>query len=227
MILQILLVSATDAEADALRKIRGIIRLPHGIYKLDNYEISILVTGVGSVSTAWAMEQWLTTNSRPDLAINVGIAGSYRDEIKIGDIVMPISDCFADTGIETSSGYLTLAEAGLSDPDKYPFTGGQIIASNRYTDSIRKYLRPVRAITVNTATGSLASIRRLCDKYNPDIETMEGATFFYICAMEEIPFIAIRGISNRVEPRNKRNWNITLAINKLSLRLKEILLTFD
>jgi futalosine hydrolase len=227
MILQILLVSATDAEADALRKIHGIIRLPHGIYKLDNYEISILVTGVGSVSTAWAMKQWLTTNSRPDIAINVGIAGSYRDEIKIGDIVIPISDCFADMGIETSSGYLTLAEAGLSDPDKYPFKGGQIIASNRYTDRIRKYLRPVRAVTVNTATGSLASIRRLSDKYNPDIETMEGATFFYICAMEEIPFIAIRGISNRVEPRNKRDWNITQAINNLSLKLKEILLTFE
>ena len=66
-------------------------------------------------------------------------------------------------------------------------------------------LKPVRAITVNSATGSEATIRKLVKKFNPDIETMEGATFFYICSREKIPFLAIRAISNRVEPRDKSN----------------------
>ena len=221
MSLRILYVSATASEADSIRQINGIVSIPGG-FRLGICEISLLVTGVGSVSTAWAMKQWLCSNPGPDLIVNAGIAGSYNNEIKIGDVVMPVSDCFADLGIETVDGYFTLAEAGLSDPDKYPFTGGLIPASNRYVELARDYLRPVKAITVNTATGSQETIRRLTGKYNPDIETMEGAAFFYICAMEEIPFLAIRAISNRVEPRNRDKWDIPLALTSLTARLKDL-----
>ncbi len=56
---------------------------------------------------------------------------------------------------------------------------------------------------------------------------MEGATFFYICTGEKIPFLALRSISNRVEPRNKKNWNIPLALDNLSEKLKEIILLLD
>ena len=75
-----------------------------------------LVTGVGGISTAWAMKQWLSNNPYPDLAINAGIAGSYSDELKIGDVVMPVTDCFADMGIESGNKVMTLAEAGLDGP---------------------------------------------------------------------------------------------------------------
>jgi len=53
---------------------------------------------------------------------------------------------------------------------------------------------------------------------------MEGATFFYICAIEKIPFLAIRAISNKVEPRNKKGWNIPLALNNLAGKMNEVLL---
>jgi futalosine hydrolase len=67
----------------------------------------------------------------------------------------------------------------------------------------------------------------LLEKFNPDIETMEGATFFYICSLENIPFLALRAISNKVERRNKINWKIALALNNLSEKLKEVLLTLE
>jgi futalosine hydrolase len=56
---------------------------------------------------------------------------------------------------------------------------------------------------------------------------MEGATFFYICSMENIPFLALRAISNRVEKRNRDNWNITLALKNLSEKLNDVLLTLQ
>jgi futalosine hydrolase len=83
----------------------------------------------------------------------------------------------------------------------------------------------VSAITVNTATGSETTKEKLAKKFNPDIETMEGATFFYICSRENIPFLALRAISNKVEKRNKNNWNIELALNNLSEKLVDIILT--
>lgn len=226
MNLKILYTSATAGEADSLRHIDGIIPVPGG-FRIGKCEINTLVTGVGSLSLAWAMKQWVSSNARPDLAINAGIAGSYAGDFKVGDVVMPVSDCFADLGIETEDGYLTLAEAGLSDPDKYPFKGGWINASNRYVEMASSLLRPARAITVNTATGSKESINRLAGKYNPDIETMEGAAFFYICALEELPFLAIRAVSNMVEPRNRDKWDIALALTNLSARLKDLFLMLE
>ena len=58
---------------------------------------------------------------------------------------------------------------------------------------MKDIVKPVRAITVNTATGSDATRDKLVKKYNPDIETMEGATFFYICRREKIPFLGFEG----------------------------------
>jgi futalosine hydrolase len=225
-LIKLLLVVATDAEADALIKIPGLKSSAEG-FSLGNCEIKLLVTGVGSAVTSWAMAKWFSANQKPDLALNIGIAGSYSDDIKTGDVVVPVTDCFADAGIETGDGFMTLSEAGLTDPDKFPFNNGRIEAENKYTAIAAKKIKLVNAITVNTATGSEKTIEKLIKKYNPDIETMEGATFFYICSREKIPFLALRSISNRVEPRNKKNWDIPLALENLSEKLQEYILTLD
>jgi futalosine hydrolase len=77
-------------------------------------------------------------------------------------------------------------------------------------------LIPVKAITVNTLTGNQDSIEKLKNKFNPEIITTEGAAFFYVCLLEDIPFLQIRAISNFVEIRKIENWNIPLAIKNLN-----------
>ncbi len=226
MSFRILYITATSSEAFALKKVRGIISVPGG-YRIGNCEISLLITGIGSISTAWTMFHWLSAKGKPDLAINAGIAGSYKDNFKIGDVVMPITDCFADSGIEDSGKFLTLAEAGLTDANKHPFREGLIFSDSQYIEIMKHLIRPVNAITVNTASGSAETIKKLSVKFNPDIETMEGATFFYICSREKIPFLALRAISNSVEPRNRNNWNIKLALDNLTEKLNEIILTLQ
>jgi futalosine hydrolase len=226
MSFKILYITATYSESDTLKNIRGIMSVPGGS-RSGNIEISSLVTGVGSISTAWALKQWISVNEKPDLAINAGIAGSFKEEFAIGDVVMPVSDCFADAGIEDGENFLTLSEAGLSGADEFPYRDGLLLADNRYTLRMKSILKPVRAITVSTATGSEATIKKLVNKFNPDIESMEGATFFYICTREKIPFLALRAISNRVEPRDKSKWNIALALNNLSEKLNEVIITLE
>jgi futalosine hydrolase len=226
MSFKILYITATSSESDTLKNIRGIMSVPGGS-RSGNIEISSLVTGVGSISTAWALKQWISVNEKPDLAINAGIAGSFKEEFAIGDVVMPVSDCFADAGIEDGENFLTLSEAGLSGADEFPYRDGLLLADIRYTLRMKSILKPVRAITVSTATGSEATIKKLVNKFNPDIESMEGATFFYICTREKIPFLALRAISNRVEPRDKSKWNIALALNNLSEKLNEVIITLE
>lgn len=226
MSFKILFVTATSMEAAFLKKTEGMIPVPGG-YRFGNFEIYLLVTGVGSISMAWALKQWITLNNKPDLAINCGIAGSYKEELNTGDVVIPFTDCFADAGIEDGDNFLTLSDAGLMSPDEFPFKDGLIYTDTSYNEKLKSILKPVRAITVNTATGSETSRRKLVKRFNPDIETMEGATFFYICSRETVPFLALRAISNRVEARDKNNWNITLALNNLSEKLVEVLLTLE
>ena len=112
MSFKILFVTATAAEAEVLDKIR---RHQDSSGEVTDWKIQRscqLVAGVGSISTAWAMQKWISANEKPDLAINAGIAGSYKEEISIGDVVMPVTDCFADAGIEDGDNFLTLSEAG-------------------------------------------------------------------------------------------------------------------
>lgn len=226
MPVRILLVAATGPEAETFRRISGIKQSPDG-FLFANCEINPVVAGVGSPATAWTMTKWLSSNPKPDLALNIGIAGSYRDEIRIGDVVMPVSDCFADSGVETEDSFLTLSEAGLEDPDIHPFTSGRIIAGNKFISLASKIIKPVNAISVNRSTGSQLTIEILKNKFNPDIETMEGSTFFYICSREKVPFLALRSISNMVEPSNREKWNIPHALENLSEKLKEFLLILD
>jgi futalosine hydrolase len=224
MPVKILYITATLQESDTLQKIREKLKVNGDPGK---FELNLLISGVGSIATAWNLKRWIESNGKPDLAINGGIAGSFRDELIPGDVVLPLTDCFADSGIEDGNDFLTLSEAGLISADEFPYKNGMLYADPWYINKIKNILKPVIAITVNTATGSESTRNRLIKKFNPDIETMEGATFFYICSRENIPFLAVRAISNKVELRNKNKWNIPLALNNLSEKLVDVLLTLQ
>jgi futalosine hydrolase len=215
---RILLVTATETEAGSIRKISSSGRA--GV--AGNYEIHFLVTGVGSVPCAWSMMNWFSLNGKPDLAINAGIAGSFREDIHNGEVVMPENECFADYGIEDGNEYLTLSEAGLGCASEFPFSEGYLMTDPLYHEKLKNVLRPVKAITRGTATGAQQTVDMLVRRFDPDIETMEGASFFYICKRESIPFFAVRSISNRVERRNRASWNIPLALENLSVRMEEV-----
>lgn len=223
MPISILFVTATSREADILRKIAEPDESGKKLIS-GSCIFEPLVTGIGSMATAWAITHWFTLNPKPDLAINSGIAGSFREDIVVGDVVLPVSDCFADAGVEADDGFFTLAEAGLEDPDKFPFAGGRITTGNRFIEKAAERLRTVDAISVNTATGSLLTRQRLVSKFNPDVETMEGAAFFYVCRRVDIPFMAFRSVSNMVEARDKSSWNIPLALDNLATELQQFIL---
>ena len=225
---RVLYVTSTLFEAETLIKAAGLKANNAGTgYRFNKIEIDVLVAGVGSVATTLNMSKWLSQNNRPDLVINAGIAGSFNPDIKIGDVVMPLSDCFADLGIEDGDSFLTLDEAGIVSDDDFPFKNNFIYCDNFFCKKLLPIIKPVRAITINTATGSEATKEKLIAKFNPDIETMEGAAVFYVALLENVPFIAIRAISNMVERRDKSKWNIPLALNNLTIKLSETLETIS
>ena len=152
-----------------------------------------------------------------DLVINPGIAGSYSKDLNIGTVVKVANEQFGDLGIDDNSKFRTLFEMGYDDMNSPPFTNGKLINTfevNKF--NVLKTLPEVNGLTVNLVSGNHADTNRRQNKFKADIETMEGAGVFYVCLQQNIPFIELRAISNKVGPRDFGNWNIPLAIQNLS-----------
>jgi futalosine hydrolase len=52
---------------------------------------------------------------------------------------------------------------------------------------------------------------------------MEGASVFKVCEEFNVPCMQIRSISNKVEKRNKNNWDLDLAIRNLNIEVEKII----
>ncbi|MDP4809656.1 MAG: hypothetical protein NWR65_00860, partial [Saprospiraceae bacterium] len=104
--------------------------------------------------------------------------------------------------------------------NSFPFTEGILINTEA---SLTKFLTLAHGITLNTVTGTQSKADKIIKKYpDVEIENMEGASFFYVCLKEKIPFMSIRSISNYVEDRNKENWKMLEAIESLNNTLAEL-----
>ena len=205
--MKILVVSATKKEIiPTLNKVDSL--------NSKDLEIDILITGIGSVFTSYLLTRKLVEKEY-DVVINVGIAGSFNKDFNIGETVFVNQDQFADLGIEDKNEFYTIFEKGFIAKDQFPFKDA--VLSNPYEFNLK--LKQVSAITVNTTHTSSKSIDLFKNKFNADLETMEGAAFFYVCMLEGVKFMQIRTISNYVEERNLANWDIQLAIKNLNQKL--------
>ena len=217
MLPPLLIVSATEAEcAPALHEMHGCKILSRDLFSgtLHGQPVEILICGIGAVASAFRLTQTLMQRSYRR-AVSIGIAGSFAEDISIGETVQITEDCFADLGIDNNGQFRSLRDEGLACDE---FEGDFIV--NPFP--AMSFHRKVRGITVQTASGSRSRIDGLMQRFQPQVETMENAAVFYVCRLMQIPFTSFRGVSNRVEPRNHENWRIPEAIASLHESLKII-----
>jgi len=170
-------------------------------------DCDVIVTGIGMVSTTFSLTKKLSEKAY-DLVINMGVAGSFSDEIKIGDVVEVIEDIFSEIGFENGNSFSE-------------FTNFRI--ENSFKVDEKTNLKKAKGITVNTVHGNEKIITEIISRLNPDVESMEGAACFMVCEQFAIPCIQIRAISNKVEKRNTENWNLDLAISNLNTEAEKII----
>ncbi|MGQ7853628.1 futalosine hydrolase [Pedobacter sp. WC2501] len=196
--MKILIVAATKAE---LTFFYQHFNLPDGDF-VESKNFDLLITGVGMVATAFALGKHLS--SKYSLVVNFGIAGSFDRDMALGTVLNITDDTFAELGAENGDEFLTISDLGFGE--------------NHYSPKTQKNLNlPIaKGITVNCVTGSEKSIKNLIKRLNPTTESMEGAAVFYAGKQLNIDCLQIRSISNYVEPRNKDNWKIGLAIKNLN-----------
>jgi futalosine hydrolase len=61
------------------------------------------------------------------------------------------------------------------------------------------------------------------ERFQPQVESMEGAAFMYACLIYGVPFAQVRAVSNIVERRNRRAWKMDEAVEGLCAAALEIL----
>ncbi len=221
--MNILLVSATELEIKPIicQLNNTVTSSPFLLCKgrYFTHELSVLVTGIGMVNTALKLSPILAQH-KYDIAIQVGIAGSYMRERELGCVVEIIQENYADLGAESKEGeLLDLKTLGFASfVNKKPYFNS--FDNPKYSElGIPKVI----SNTVNLCSGTETTIQKRLEHFPAELENMEGAAFFQTCIMYNQPFYAFRAISNHVEPRNTSQWNIPLAIQKLSNFLQESL----
>ncbi|KAA3635671.1 MAG: futalosine hydrolase [Bacteroidetes bacterium] len=219
---KLLIVSATSFEITPLEDFLKSNFRQTGNYRYvhDQMEVSLLITGVGLPLTAYALGRMLGSENF-DLVVNAGIAGAFNRKLNIGDVVQVVEDQFADIGVEEADGsFSSVHTMGLIELNQPPFIHGKLINESAKAFD---FLPKATAISVNKVHGNEVSIKKIQELYTADLETMEGAAFFYVCLLESVSFLQLRSVSNYVESRNKENWDIPLAINNLNDVLKQLI----
>lgn len=223
--MKILVVSSTIAEIEKTMHVFEISPQSNEKFftkKFLDKQVSFFITGVGS----YAMMYNLTTllqKEKFDIIINAGIAGSYDETIKIGDLVFIESEEIGDLGIDNNGTFNTLFDENFIGKNDPPFSEGKLIC--KHLNLVKNYnYHQVKSLSANTVGGEQNRINRIKEKFDVQVENMEGAAFFYVCILNNLEFVEIRAISNFVEPRNKENWQIMKAISNLNESLKIIIL---
>lgn len=184
--------------------------------------VETLVTGVGISATVFGLTHCLLLRDRPDFVINAGVAGVYGDHFELGAVVHVISEQYGDLGARDRDGrFMDVFELGLQSPHQFPYREGRLVNP----DAARfGFLPSAHGNTVHTVHGSADCIADTLAKYpEVQVESMEGAAVFEVCNRLQQPFVEVRSISNRVEPRNRDAWQLGSAIDALNEVLAHML----
>ncbi len=171
-------------------------------------------SGVGILSTTVALMKLIATE-KPDLIIQAGIAGTFDTTKPLGKVVVIKNETIGDLGVTEKGQWKDVFDLQLINNNQQPFK--KKLLPNPW---IKQYnllkLPTVNAVTINQISTNKKQIEQLIQKYNPVVESMEGAALHYVCLDANIPFIQIRAISNYVGERNKTKWLLKESIANLN-----------
>lgn len=224
--MKILLTSATLFEIEpTINWLRARAETEAGnVLQFGKVSVEVFFTGVGLTATAYALGARFAAGEQPTLAIQAGVGGAIDPELKLGQVVQVTSERFADLGAEDQDGkHLSLGEIGLHPGN--PFNQAEELEIPQGLASLP--FPKVAAISVNQVNGSAESIARMKARFPmAQVESMEGAAFFYACLQNGIEPLQLRSISNYVAPRDRESWRMQEAIGALNEQLRGVLGAF-
>ncbi|MCL2341580.1 MAG: 5'-methylthioadenosine/adenosylhomocysteine nucleosidase [Firmicutes bacterium] len=182
--------------------------------KIGGKNYVLVKSGVGKVNAARAA-QIMIDKYDLDYIINIGSAGALSDDLDIYDFVIGkdiIQHDFDITAFGHEKGYITDVGTKFHSSDTL----------------IEKYLKiinsKVKIGTIATGDTFLTDIKAkkvLIDEFNADCVDMEAAAIGQVCTLCEVPFIAVKSISDKLNCKN--NIQFEEYIKEVSKKCAEII----
>lgn len=170
--------------------------------KISNKDCLLVRSGVGKVNAS-RTAQILTDNFKLECIINLGSAGSLKESLNIGDIVIGkklVQHDFDVTAFGRDKGYIP--ETGMFFECDY---------------SLLQKCKSIEIDNINISTGIIASGDIFCTdirmkenirtKFNADCVEMEGSAIAQVCHLNNVPFIVVRSISDIPNGNNQIDFN--------------------
>jgi futalosine hydrolase len=211
----IVLAAATKVEIQAT-----IDFLESNVFRLGRHDISVLVTGVGSIAATYSLTRQIAVR-RPSLVIQAGIAGCFT-HLAPGGVVAVREEALGDLGVWEDGSFRTLFDLRLADGSTPPFSDGYLVNPHEKLLAFSG-LEQIRSITVNEITTRQDRIGWYQQNLQPVVESMEGGALHYVCLREDIGFLQLRAVSNEIGERDKTKWNIKVAVTNLNDALISLL----
>jgi futalosine hydrolase len=207
---------------------------------LGDKKVLITFSGLGKINAAAAAAAILSGYPVSRLWM-WGSAGAYDlAGVEINDVALASEEILGDEGVATISSWQPLDAIGIPLIES---KGGSIF-NRMEVDQLelkhsRKLLHKWESIpssprihvgpfiTVSAVSGSIARARILSNPYGALCENMEGGAVAQICLRYQIPFLEIRGLSNRAGDRNKKRWQLSKALNNCQRALIYLLENWD
>jgi futalosine hydrolase len=222
----IALLAAVPLESELLRRALApcqVVRC-HGydLYcgSLAGRPVTLLHVGVGKANAAAAATALLAAE-RPEAVIVFGCCGAYPGSgLGVGDLALATEEVYGDEGVLAPQGFVDMAALGfpLAERkgvrffDRFPVDPLLLHqarpALERVAAASGRQWAEGAFVTVSTCSGTAAAAAELVRRTGGLCENMEGAAAAQVCARHGVPFVEIRGISNRVEDRDLSRWDL-------------------
>ncbi len=204
-----LLTAATDFEMQAFAEAGG-----------NTKNTLQLVTGIGPVETTLSLSCLLHEQlNQVDAVLNFGVAGAYPDngtDLQAGqlDICLAEHEILGDLGICLQDGFERFTSADLRVEDSFILDQSLRSVAGRALDCAGIVYKSGTFITVNCASGTRKRGQLLAREFQGLCENMEGAAVARVCNHFALPCLEVRCISNIVEDRDTKKWQLKQACTR-------------
>jgi futalosine hydrolase len=222
----IVIIAAVPREVELLEKVlehsRRVKTDGYGSVEgsIGNLQVVVCTGGVGKVNAA-AATAVMIDRYQPQLVINTGCAGAYIGSgLVVGNLVVASEEVLADDGVATADGWKDLRYMDLPSVVNGGGSCFNLLPLSRYAaekamqlaDYCGVLLMRGRFSTVSTCSGTSRYGAVLSGRWNALVESMEGAAVAQVCLRCGVDCLEIRGISNMVEERDLKKWDIPRAV---------------
>jgi futalosine hydrolase len=231
MLENVLLITATRLEAQPLRtELTELEQISFPLGEVwrgllpasadgSSLQVHLAHLGIGKVNTAAGLALAIE-KLNPTAVVQFGIGGAYINSFaSIGMVMVGTHDVHIDSGVRTSEGWQGMAQVGFPLLIKNEETYHNIFPTDKtltqlFVDALG--LPTGIFATSETITGTFDESTAIQEQFDVSIESMEGAAAAQVCLAMNVPFAEVRGVSNIVGERDKRNWDIPKAVKRVN-----------